>query len=80
MNNVEKATMLAKQVKPCTDDFYSGFYQGALIALNATSNEKNLNEEVRKDSENKNCELSIPVNNCGDRLNNDCKGCAYYIE
>ncbi len=36
MTNEEKAKMLADQAKPCTDDFYSGFYQGVLIALNAS--------------------------------------------
>ena len=36
MTNEQKAKYLADQCKPCTDSFYSGFYQGALIALNAT--------------------------------------------
>lgn len=31
----EKATMIAEQCRPCTDDFYSGLKQGVAIALNA---------------------------------------------
>jgi len=37
MKNEGKAKMIADQCRPCTNDFYSGFYQGALIALNAES-------------------------------------------
>lgn len=35
MKKEEKAKMIAEQCKPCSDDFYSGIYQGVLIALNA---------------------------------------------
>jgi hypothetical protein len=35
MTNEEKATMIAEQCKPCSDDFYSGMKQGVLLALNA---------------------------------------------
>ena len=31
--NKEKAIMIAEQCRPCTDDFYSGIYQGVIIAL-----------------------------------------------
>lgn len=34
MTNEEKAKFLADQCKPCTNDFYSGFFQGVLVALN----------------------------------------------
>ena len=37
MKAEEKAKMIADQCKPCTDDFYSGIYQGVLIALKAES-------------------------------------------
>lgn len=40
---------------------------------------KQLKEETRKDSVN-NCEHSLNPYNCGDRLNNDCRGCCFYIE
>jgi hypothetical protein len=35
MTNEEKAKFLADQCKPCNDDFYSGFFQGVLVALNS---------------------------------------------
>lgn len=31
----EKATMIANQCRPCTDDFFLGIKQGVTIALNA---------------------------------------------
>ena len=37
MNNEQKAKFMADQLRPCTSEFYSGFYQGVLIALNASS-------------------------------------------
>jgi hypothetical protein len=38
MTNEKKAKMIADQCKPCTKDFYSGIYQGVLLALNAEDN------------------------------------------
>ena len=35
MKNDEKAKLIADQCKPCSDDFYSGMYQGVKIALDA---------------------------------------------
>jgi len=35
MKNEEKAKLIADQCKPCSSDFYSGIYQGVLLALNA---------------------------------------------
>ena len=37
MTNEQKAQYLAEQIKPCAEHFYNGFYQGALVALNAAS-------------------------------------------
>jgi len=35
MTNEEKAKMIAKQCKPCSEDFYKGIEQGVLLSLNA---------------------------------------------
>lgn len=35
LSNEKKAKMIAEQCKPCTEDFYSGIYQGVLLALDA---------------------------------------------
>lgn len=45
MTNEEKATMIANQCKPCTDEFYSGAKYGALLALN---NEKLSFQKAKK--------------------------------
>jgi hypothetical protein len=50
----EKAKYLADQCKPCTNDFYSGIYQGALIALKAEQSDKFKFVEWMKTEANKN--------------------------
>lgn len=40
MTKEEKATMIAKQCLPCSEDFYSGMYQGVLITLTIQEEEK----------------------------------------
>lgn len=40
MKNEEKAKMIAEQCRPCSDDFYSGIYQGVLLALNSEQQNK----------------------------------------
>lgn len=41
MTNQEKAKFLADQCRPCTEDFYSGFLQGAQTVLDAEFPEPN---------------------------------------
>jgi hypothetical protein len=41
MKNEEKAKFIAEQCKPCSKDFYSGIYQGVLLALNAEEQQLN---------------------------------------
>ena len=41
---------------------------------------KILSGETRKDFENENCEVNIPVETCVFRLNEDCRGCVHYKE
>lgn len=33
MTNKQKATIIANQCMPCTNDFYNGIYQGVLLTL-----------------------------------------------
>lgn len=39
MKKEEKAKFIAEQCKPCSRDFYSGIYQGVLLALRAEESE-----------------------------------------
>jgi hypothetical protein len=47
MTNEQKAKFIANQCKPCTDDFYSGIYQGVLLTLNAESTDKDVVWPIR---------------------------------
>ncbi len=47
MTNEQKAKFIAHQCKPCSDDFYSGIYQGVLLALNAESIDKDVVWPIR---------------------------------
>jgi len=47
MTNEKKAKFIADQCKPCTNDFYSGIYQGVLLALNAEEKVKDVVWPIR---------------------------------
>jgi|LakMenE18May11ns_1017448.scaffolds.fasta_scaffold9679146_2 hypothetical protein len=47
MTNIEKAIIIANQCKPCSDDFYSGIYQGVLLALDIESKDKDVIWPIR---------------------------------
>jgi len=72
MKNEDKAKMVADQCRPCSPEFYSGFYQGALLTLNAE-------EKATKQIESNAWDAAIIsfAAECGDDMNDEIESGVY---